>query len=136
MVNERKNDQPKDARAWQRPAPGDHGDDAALWDMLAEIGEVKPPRDFVARTAAYVEERGRREASTVQRNWWRWGAVVAAAAASVVLAFVFRPHTDPKPANNAHIGTVAVMPASMSEAALTAYEIDDLEEINQDWFGG
>jgi hypothetical protein len=122
--------------AWTRAgAPAD----AALWDVLGAAPNAEPPPGFTARVmqdlAKHTEPR---------RGWrragWRWTAG-AAAAALLIAAWAARPCSDTQEPSgagviSASLEDVGTKLATLSDDDLVAFDIDGLQRVNEEWFGG
>lgn len=112
--------------------------DRALDRLLDLVEDVEPSPGFRRRVmVALRDERGR----DLGRRW-RWRAAAAIAASLVLILSgwaLFSGETrapDPSPSDLAAADAVAETLDGLSDLDLLALDVEELDSIHDDWFGG
>ena len=106
--------------------------DDRLWNVLGMVGDVPLAPDFLGKLKTQARQQ------PITRSPLRWAAGFAAVAAAAVLVFMIGrlPDTPVSNRQNATLPSIAAAVDQLSDDDLLAIEIDSLELVNQEWFGG
>jgi len=112
---------------------GDFKRDRELWELLGAAGDVEPATDFVARTVARARAVRTRP---LRRGWWWIGAATAAA---ILMAVAWRLRSDapaaPKRDTDDLAGVLEARTVPADDDDDLILEIEELETVNDAWFG-